>query len=45
MPTPAAANDKQILLKEIGGKWGKFSEHELSALKGKDDFAAQVTMR
>jgi len=25
------------VLKEIGSKWGKFSEQDLSALKGNDD--------
>jgi hypothetical protein len=31
------AEAKQIVLKEIGAKWGKFSEQDLSALKGTDD--------
>ena len=31
------AETKQIVLKEIGSKWGKFSEQDLSALKGNDD--------
>ena len=38
--TPAEA--KQILLKDIGAKWGKFSEQDLSALKSKDDLVTQV---
>ena len=33
---------KQILLKDIGAKWGKFSEQELGALKNKDDLVTQV---
>ena len=33
------AETKQIVLKEIGSKWGKFSEQDLSALKGNDDLA------
>jgi hypothetical protein len=37
-----AAKTKQIALKEIGAKWGKFSEQELSALKNKDDLVTQV---
>jgi hypothetical protein len=36
---------KQILLKDIGAKWGKFSEKELSALKNKDDLVAQVVAK
>jgi len=39
--TPAAksetaAETRQIVLKEINAKWGKFSEQDFSALKGKD---------
>ena len=41
--TPAEA--KQILLKDIGAKWGKFSEQELSALKTKDDLVTQVVAK
>jgi hypothetical protein len=37
-----SAERKLILLKDIGAKWGKFSEKELSALKSKDDRVAQV---
>jgi division protein CdvB (Snf7/Vps24/ESCRT-III family) len=50
-PNPAsatpqtAAETKQIVLKEIGAKWGKFSEQELSALKGKDDLVSQVVAK
>jgi hypothetical protein len=36
---------KQILLKDIGAKWGKLSEKELSALKNKDDLVAQVVAK
>lgn len=41
----AAAETKQIVLKEIGAKWGKFSEQELSSLKNKDDLVAQVVAK
>jgi nucleotidyltransferase/DNA polymerase involved in DNA repair len=41
--TPAEA--KQILLKDIGAKWGKFSEQELGALKNKDDLVTQVVAK
>jgi len=31
-----AAETRQIVLKEINATWGKFSEQDFSALKGKD---------
>ena len=50
-PTNAAAGSnaatgqalltKQIIIKEIRGKWGKFSEDDLSSLKNKDDLVSQ----
>jgi division protein CdvB (Snf7/Vps24/ESCRT-III family) len=39
------AEAKQIILKEIGTKWSKFSEQELSALKDKDDLVTQVVAK
>ncbi len=39
------AEARQIVLKEIGAKWGKFSEHDLSALKGNDDLVDQVVAK
>lgn len=39
--TPASENRK-IILNEIQAKWGKFSDQELSAFKGKDDLVSQV---
>jgi hypothetical protein len=39
------AETKQIVLKEIGAKWSKFSAQDLSALKGKDDLVTQVVAR
>ena len=36
-----AAVQKRALLADIRGKWGKFSEQELSDLKDSDDLAAQ----
>jgi hypothetical protein len=39
------AETKQIVLKEIGSKWGKFSEQDLSALKGNDDLVNQVVAK
>jgi hypothetical protein len=40
-----APETKQIVLKEIGAKWGKFSEQDLSQLKNKDDLVAQVVAK
>jgi hypothetical protein len=39
------AETKKIVLKEIGSKWGKFSEQDLSALKGNDDLVNQVVAK
>jgi hypothetical protein len=39
------AEARQIVLKEIGAKWSKFSEQDLSALKGKDDLVTQVVAK
>jgi hypothetical protein len=43
--SPSTADVKQIVLKEIGAKWSKFSEHELSSLKNKDDLVTQVVAK
>jgi hypothetical protein len=43
--TGSPAETKQILLKDIGAKWGKFSEQELGALKNKDDLVTQVVAK
>jgi hypothetical protein len=43
--TGNAAESKQILLKDIGAKWGKFSEQELGALKNKDELITQVVAK
>ena len=40
-----STENKQIVLKEIGAKWSKFSEHDLSSLKNKDDLVAQVVAK
>ena len=39
------ADAKQILLKDIGAKWNKFSEQELGALKSKDELVRQVVAK
>ena len=39
------ADTKQIVLKEIGANWSKFSQQDLAALKGKDDLVTQVVAK
>jgi len=41
----AATDVRKIVLKEVGAKWSKFSEQDLSALKGKDDLVTQVVAK
>jgi hypothetical protein len=36
---------KQVVLTEIRAKWGKFSEQDLSALKGNDDLVTQLVAK
>jgi hypothetical protein len=36
---------KQAVLKEIHAKWDKFSEQDMSALKGKDDLVTQIVAK
>lgn len=43
--TTNTPENKQLLLKDIGAKWGKFSEQELGALKSKDDLINQVVTK
>ena len=43
--TGNSAATKQILLKDIGTKWSKFSAQELGALKNKDDLITQVVAK
>ncbi len=40
-----STDPRQMLLKEIGAKWTKFSADELSALKSKDDLISQVVAK
>jgi hypothetical protein len=40
-----AGDTKQILLKEIRTMWTKFSEQDLSALKGNDDLVTQLAAK
>lgn len=40
--TDNSPENRKIIVNELHTKWGKFSEQELSALKGKDDLVSQV---
>jgi uncharacterized protein YjbJ (UPF0337 family) len=40
--TDNTPENRKIIVNELHTKWGKFSEQELSALKGKDDLVSQV---
>jgi hypothetical protein len=40
-----AAETRQVVLTEIRAKWGKFSEQDLSALKGDDDLVTQLAAK
>ncbi len=47
-PMVSTANtpeNKQILLKDIGSKWSKFSEQELGALTNKDELVNHVVAK
>jgi hypothetical protein len=37
--------NKQAVLNDIRAKWDKFSEQDVSALKGKDDLVSQVSAK
>jgi hypothetical protein len=41
----SAAETRQIVLKEVRARWGKFSEHDLSALEGKADLIVGVAAK
>lgn len=44
--SPATAVEtKQIVIKEIRAKWGKFSEQDLSALKNNSDLVMQLATK
>lgn len=40
-----ASDARQIVLKEIGVKWDKFSHQDLSALKNTDDLVTQLVAK
>ncbi len=37
-----SSSNRPIILKEIGAKWNKFSDQELSLLRSRDDVVKQV---
>ena len=41
-PTGASPEDKNLLMKDIAGKWSKFSETEIAALKNRDELVTGV---
>ena len=43
--TKSPAETKKTVLKEIGAKWAKFSEQDLSSLQSKDDLVAQLVAK
>jgi len=43
--TASVTEIKQMVLKDIGAKWNKFSQQELGALKSKDDLVTQVVAK
>jgi hypothetical protein len=40
-----AAETRQSVFTEIRSRWGKFSEQDLSALKGNDDLVTQLAAK
>jgi hypothetical protein len=46
-PSPAStpAEVQQIVRREVGAKWNKLSEQDLSALKNRDDLVREVVSR
>jgi hypothetical protein len=44
-PATKPETPTQIILKEIGVKWNKFSEQDLSALKSKDDLVTKLVAK
>ncbi len=44
-PTVITPEERNILVKELHSKWGKFSVKELNALQGKDALVSQLQTR
>ncbi|HXV74031.1 MAG TPA: hypothetical protein VD713_04815 [Sphingomonadales bacterium] len=43
--TPAQSEGRTSILKEIGAKWNKFSEQDLSGLQNRDDLVTEVVAK
>lgn len=41
-PSAITSEDRNIIVKELHSKWGKFSVKELTALKGKDALVSRL---
>jgi uncharacterized protein YjbJ (UPF0337 family) len=41
----SSSENRKIIVEEIQAKWGKFSDQDLAALKGRDDLVSQVKSR
>ena len=42
---PSVDQNKQAIMKDICAKWSKFSEQDVTALKGKADLVSQVATK
>jgi hypothetical protein len=42
---PQNIDQKNAVMKEICSKWSKFSEQDVTAMKGKDDLVSQVVTK
>jgi hypothetical protein len=42
---PQTTDQKQTVMKDICAKWSKFSEQDVTALKGKSDLVTQVASK
>jgi hypothetical protein len=42
---PASAETRQIVRREVGARWDRFSEQELAALNDRDDLVREVVAR
>ncbi len=42
---PQNTDQKNAVMKEICSKWNKFSEQDVTAMKGKDDLVSQVVTK
>jgi len=42
---PVTEESRKILLKEIGTKWNKFSEQDMTAMKSRDDLVSHLVAK